>query len=236
MMAAGALRASPLFLVLLTLGAYLLGVAISRRTQSSLANPTLIAILIVGLALRLTGLTYFEYFQGAQLLHFLLGPATVALAIPLVRSLEHLRRSLLPTLLALLAGSVTGAVSAYGLVRLCGGDRLLALTMLPKSLTTPIALGVSQAIGGLPALTTVFAIAAGVLVAVCLPWLMKVLRVTDPAAAGLAAGTAGSGIATARVVPLGTLPTAFAGVAIGVNGLITSAIAPLLVRVLRHLH
>lgn len=235
-MMAGALRASPLFLVLLTLGAYLIGVAVSRRTQSSLANPTLIAILIVGLALRLTGLTYFEYFQGSQLLHFLLGPATVALAIPLVRSLEHLRRGLLPTLLALLAGSVTGTVSAYGIVRLCGGSQVLALTMLPKSLTTPIALGVSQAVGGLPALTTVFAIAAGVLVAVCLPWLMKVFRVTDSAAAGLAAGTAGSGIATARVVPMGTVPVAFAGVAIGMNGLITATLAPLLARLLRHLH
>ncbi len=233
---AGALRASPLFLILLTLGAYLLGVAVSRRTQSSLANPTLIAILIVGLALRLTGLTYFQYFQSAQLLHFLLGPATVALAIPLVRSLEHLRRSLLPTLLALLTGSVTGALSAYGTVRLCGGDRLLALTMLPKSLTTPIALDVSQTIGGLPALTAVFGIAAGVLMAVCLPFLMKALRVTEPAAAGLAAGTAGSGIATARVVPMGVLPLAFAGVAIGVNGLITATLAPLLLRALRHLH
>lgn len=234
-MTAGALRASPLFLILLTLGAYLLGVAISRRTQSSLANPTLIAILLVGLALRIAGINYFVYFQGAQLLHFLLGPATVALAIPLVRSLEHLRRGLVPTLSALLAGSVTGAVSAYVIVRVCGGDTLLAVTMLPKSLTTPIAIGVSQSIGGLPALTTVFAIAAGVLVAVCLPALQRLLRVSDPAALGLAAGTAGSGIATARVVPLGTLPVAFAGVAIGINGLITAMLAPLLARVLKHL-
>lgn len=230
-----ALRSSPLFLVTLTLAAYLLGDAVSRRTKSSLANPTLIAILIVGFVIRLTGITYAEYFSGAQLLHFLLGPATVALAIPLVRSLEHLRRGLLPTLAALLAGSLTGAVSAYAVVRLCGGDQLLALTMLPKSLTTPIALGVSQSIGGVPALTTVFAIAAGVLVAVCLPWLMRLLRVTNPAAAGLAAGTAGSGIATARVVPMGTVPVAFAGVAIGLNGLVTALLAPLLARVLRHL-
>lgn len=228
-----ALRMSPLFLVTLTLCAYLLGEAVSRRTQSSLANPTLLAILIVGAALRVTGISYAGYFSGAQLLHFLLGPATVALAIPLVRSLEHLRRGLLPTLAALVAGSVTGAVSAYGIVRLCGGDRLLALTMLPKSLTTPIALGVSQSIGGVPALTTVFAIAAGVLVAVCLPLLMKVLRVTDPAAAGLAAGTSGSGIAMARVVHLGTVPVAFAGVAIGMNGLITAVLAPLLARLLQ---
>lgn len=225
---------SPLFLISLTLCAYLAGTALQRRTGSSLANPTLVAILIVGLVLRLLHLSYATYFSGAQLLHFLLGPATVALAIPLVRSLEHLRRSLLPTLAALLAGSVTGACSAYAIVRLCGGNQQLALTMLPKSLTTPIAIDVSQAIGGLPSLTTVFAIAAGVLVAVTLPWLLKIFRIVDPAAAGLAAGTAGSGIATARVVPMGALPLAFAGVAIGMNGLITAAIAPVLVRLLQH--
>ena len=229
-----ALLASPLFLISLTLCAYLAGVWLNRRTGSSLANPTLVAIVIVGVVLRVVHLPYATYFSGAQFLHFLLGPATVALAIPLVRSLEHLRRSLLPTLLALLAGSITGAVSAYGIVRVLGGDQQLALTMLPKSLTTPIAIDVSQTIGGLPALTTVFAIAAGVLVAVALPWWMKVLRITSPAAAGLAAGTAGSGIALARVVPMGTLPLAFAGVAIGLNGLITAALAPVLARLLGH--
>lgn len=233
-MNAFALRASPLFLITLTLTAYIAGTALNRRTQSSLANPTLIAILIVGVVLRAIGLPYVTYFQGSQFLHFLLGPATVALAIPLVRSLEHLRRGLLPTLAALLAGSVTGAFSAYAIVRIFGGNQLLALTMMPKSLTTPIAIDVSQAIGGVPSLTTVFAIAAGVLVAVMLPWLIKVFRIHDLAAAGLAAGTAGSGIATARVVPMGTLPVAFAGVAIGMNGLITAALAPVLARLLRH--
>ncbi len=233
-MSAMASRGSPLFLITLTLCAYLAGTSLSRRTQSSLANPTLIAILIVGFVLRVINLPYGAYFNGAQFLHFLLGPATVALAIPLVRSLEHLRRGLLPTLAALVAGSVTGALSAYAIVRVFGGNQQLALTMLPKSLTTPIAIDVSQTIGGLPSLTTVFAIAAGVLVAVTLPWLMKMCRVSDPAAAGLAAGTAGSGIATARVVPMGTLPLAFAGVAIGMNGLMTAAIAPVLAKLLRH--
>lgn len=234
-MTAFALFASPLFLLSLTIGAYLAGVWLNRRTGSSLANPTLVAIVIVGLVLRVIRVPYATYFSGAQLLHFLLGPATVALAIPLVRSLEHLRRGLLATSTALVAGSVTGAVSAYGIVRVCGGDQQLALTMLPKSLTTPIAIDVSQTIGGVPALTTVFAIAAGVLVAVTLPWLMKIFRIRNPAAVGLAAGMAGSGIATARMVPMGSLPLAFAGVAIGMNGLVTAALAPMLAQLLRHL-
>ncbi len=233
-MTAMALRASPLFLVTLTVSAYLLGMAASRKTASSLANPTLIAIMIVGLVLRMIGVPFYAYYTGTQPVNFLLGPATVALAIPLVRSLEHLRRGLLPTLAALFAGSVTGAVSAYGMVRLLGGESGLALSMLPKSLTTAIAIDVSNGIGGVPSLTAVFAILAGVMVAVLLPWLMRALRIQHPAAAGLAAGTAGSGIATARVVPMGTLPLAFAGVAIGMNGLLTAALAPVLARCFRH--
>ena len=228
------LLSQPVVLLALTIGAFLLGVNVHRSTGSSLANPTLIAVLLIGLALRVIGVQYPHYFGSVYLLQFLLGPATVALAIPLVQSLEHLRRGLIPTLAALLVGSIIGAVSAYGIVRLCGGDRVLALTMLPKSLTTPIALDVSQTIGGVPSLTAVFAIAAGILVAVVMPGFLRLLRIDDPSAAGLAAGTAGSGIATARVVTMGTVPAAFAGVAIGINGLLTSALAPFMARWMAH--
>jgi putative effector of murein hydrolase len=228
------LRVDPLFLVPATIAFYLAGVWLQRRTRLAVANPTLIAIMLVGLLLWALRMPYPQYFAGVQLLHFLLGPATVALAIPMVLSLEHLRRGLWPTLLALLAGSVTGAVSAYALVRLCGGTEQLALSMMPKSLTTPIAMGVSEGIGGIPALSAVFGITAGILVAVILPSVLRMLRVTHPAATGLAAGTAGSGIAAASVIPLGPVPAAFAGVAIGVNGLLTAALAPVLVRMMAH--
>jgi putative effector of murein hydrolase len=229
-----ALRTEPLFLLTATIAFYLVGVRLQRRTRLAIANPTLIAIVLVGLFLWLTRMPYTQYFAGVQLLHFLLGPATVALAIPMVLSLEHLRRGLWPTLLALVAGSITGAVSAFLLVRLCGGTQQLALSMLPKSLTTPIAMGVSETIGGVPALSAVFGITAGILVAVILPGVLRLLRVDHPAATGLAAGTAGSGIAAASVIPLGPIPAAFAGVAIGVNGLLTATLAPLLVKLLAH--
>jgi putative effector of murein hydrolase len=225
---------NPLFLLTFTIGVYLFGVALERRTGSSLANPTLITITAAGLLMRVTGVDYLQYSRGLYLLSFLLGPATVALAIPLARSLSHLRKSLGPTLIALVAGSLTGAISAYGLVRLMGGDRVLALTMMPKSLTTPIALEVSGSIGGLPSLTAVFAIMAGILTAIALPVMQRVLRVDDKAAAGLAAGTAGSGIATARAIAISPLAAAFAGVALGMNGLITALLVPLLVRLFNH--
>ncbi len=225
----------PLFLLPLTILFYLAGVWLQRRTRSPLANPTLIGIVLVGITLGLLHISYTQYFSSVQLLHFLLGPATVALAIPMVQSLEHLRRGLLPTLAALFAGALTGAISSYGLVRLCGGNHLLALSMMPKSLTTPIAMGVADNIGGIASLTAVFAIMAGILTAIFLPMLLRVLRIQHPAATGLAAGTAGSGIAAASVIPLGPVPAAFAGIAIGVNGLMTALLAPLLVRLFEHL-
>jgi len=217
----------------LTLGAYLIGLAISRRARSPIANPVLIAIVIIGPALRLLHLSYAQYFAGAQFIHFLLGPATVALAIPLVRSLELVRRSLLPMLVALLGGSLVGLVTAYGLVRLCGGSRLIALSMAPKSLTTPIAIGVSQTMGGDPSLTAVLAIVAGVLVAISINPILRLLRVTEPAPLGLAAGTAGSGIGASQVIAQHPVAAAFAGVAIGLNGFFTAMLVPVVLPFLK---
>lgn len=216
----------PLFALALTVGAYLLGVAVQRRLGSAAANPVLIAIVLIGLTLKALHLSYDTYFSGAQFIHFLLGPATVALAIPLVRSLEHMRRSLWPMLAALLGGAVVGMVSGYGLVRLLGGSQVVALSMLPKSLTTPIAIGVSQAVGGVPSLTAVLAIAGGILVAIGIDPVLRMTRVQDPGPRGLGAGTAGSGIGASRVIPEHPVAAAFAGVAIGANGFFTAVLAP----------
>lgn len=226
---------APLFFLSATILFFLAGASLQARLKSPLVNPTLVGILLLCAMLKLLHVPYAVYFANVQLLHFLLGPATAALAIPMVLSLEHLRKGLLATIAALLAGCVTGALSAYLLVRVCGGDRVLALSMLPKSVTTPIAMGVSTAIGGTPSLTAVFAILAGVLAAVTGPLMMRLLRVQHPAAVGLGAGAGGGGIAAAAVIPLGPVPAAFAGIAIGVNGLFTALLAPVLARLLTHI-
>ncbi len=223
---------TPLVAVALTLATYLVGVAIQRRTRSHLLNPVLIAIVLIGITLRITRVPYPTYFASAQLIHFLLGPATVALAIPLVRAMQQIRATLWPMLLALLAGSLTAAISGYVLTRLCGGSVSLALSMLAKSTTTPIAMDVARTIGGDPSLTAVLAILSGILVAVLLHPIFHRLRIDDPAATGLAAGTAGSGIGAARVLDLHPLAAAFAAVAIGLNGLLTAALAPTLAHLL----
>lgn len=223
----------PLLALVLTIGSYLLGVEVQQRVRSPLANPVLIAIVIIGTTLRFLHMSYAEYFSGAQFIHFLLGPATVALAIPMVRSLEAMRRGMSAMLTALAGGALVGMLSGYGLVRALGGPQVVALSMLPKSLTTPIAIGVSQRIGGLPSLCAVLAIAGGILVAVSIDDVMRWFRITEPSARGLAAGTAGSGIGASRVIPQHPVAAAFAGVAIGANGLITAALAPAIVPLLK---
>jgi putative effector of murein hydrolase len=224
----------PLFAIVLTLGAYLLGVEVQKRIPNPLANPVLIAIVIIGITLRLLHLSYQNYFTGAQFIYFLLGPATVALAIPMVRALEHMRRGFWPMISALLAGSLIGLISGYAIVRLLGGSQAVALSMAPKSLTTPIAIAVSASIGGIPSLSAVLAIIGGVLVVISIDPVLRWLKIDEPSAKGLAAGTAGSGLGASRVIPQHTLSAAFAGVAIGANGILTAVLAPILAPLLKH--
>ncbi len=224
---------SPVFPLSLTIGTYLAGIAVQRRTRWAVANPVLVSILLIALTLQALHIPYATYFSGAQLLHFLLGPATVALAVPLVAAIEHIRRNLWPMLLALLAGSVTSMVSGYALVRALGGSQVLALSMLPKSVTTPIALDIAQSIGAIPSLVAVLAILSGILVAVSVNDVVRWIRVTDPGAIGLAAGTAGSGVGASRVLDQHPLSAAFAAVAIGLNGLITAWLSPLFAALLK---
>ncbi len=216
----------------LTIGAYLLGRYIQRLTRSPLANPVLIAIVLIGLALHKLKMPYQDYFSGAWSLNFLLGPAVVALAIPLVRAAEQIRLNFRPVMGAILAGAVVSMISGYGLVRLLGGSRPLALSMLPKSLTTPLAIDVSRAIGGIPPLSAVLAIVSGVLVAISVRVIVRAVGVREPNALGLAAGTAGSGIAAARMIDEHPLSAAFSALAIGLNGLVTAVLAPFLARLL----
>lgn len=236
----GALRvflpASALLWLTLTIGAYSLGQQLQRRLGgTALANPVLIAIVLVGAVLRWSSTSYASYFSGAQFLHFLLGPATVALAVPLVESWEHVRRSRGALVAALIAGSGVSAISGYGLVRICGGTRAVALAMMPKSTTTPIAMAVAERAGGPPALTAVLAIAGGILVAIGVDWVMRLVRVRDWRAYGFAAGAAGSGIGAAQVIGQNATAGAFAGLAIGLNGLATSVWVPALLWLLKRI-
>jgi len=227
------LSAQPLLFLTLTLAAYVVGDAIYRRAgMSPLANPVLIAVLLLVGILLVTGTPYRTYFDGAQFVHFLLGPATVALAVPLYRTVRALRRTLVPLLVALVGGAVTAVVSAVGIGWALGATRETLLSLAPKSVTTPIAMGVSDAIGGLPSLTAVLVILTGILGAVLATGTLNLLGVRDWRARGFAIGLAAHGIGTARALSLNEVAGAFASLAMGLNGLATAILVPLLLRLI----
>lgn len=227
------LSASPLLGLTLTVGAYSCAHAIYARCRfSPLANPVAIAIVLIGAVLTLTGMSYQRYFEGAKFVHFLLGPATVALAIPLARHLPRVRKALLPILCALLAGSTTAIVSAVLLVRAFGGSTLLALSVGPKSATTPIAMAASQHLGGIPALTAALVISTGIVGAISARFLFNFLGIARPEIRGFALGLAAHGIGTARAMQVNPSAGAFAVLGMGLNGVMTAILAPWLVPVL----
>ena len=225
------LQSTPLLGLGVTLLAYQAAMAINIRMKGhTLANPMLIAIGLIVALLLATGTPYPVYFQGAQYVQFLLGPATVALAVPMYANLRQIRRSARALVPALLAGSLTAAASAMLIARLLGASPTVILSLAPKSVTTPIAMGIAEQIGGEPSLTAVFVLLTGIAAIVLLSPVMRLLRITSWPAQGLGAGTAGHGLATARVLLLSETAGAFGGLAIGMNGLITALLVPLLAR------
>lgn len=225
------LARTPLLWLALTAATYLLASELARRSGNHpLCNPVLLTVLtLIGL-LTLSGTSYATYFDGAQFIHFLLGPATVALAVPLARSMDRLRQLALPLLLALGVGALV-AIGSTGLIgQLLGLDELTVRSMLPRSVTTPIAMGVAEQIGGEPSLTAALVILTGIIGAVIANDLLRLLRVEDPAVRSFAMGLASHGIGTARALQLYAEAGAFAGLAMSLNGVLTAIMLPLLVR------
>ena len=225
------LSASPLLGLTITLIAYQGAFWIYRRSGNHpMANPVLIAVSVLVAFLMLTETTYETYFAGAQFVHFLLGPATVALAIPLYTQFKRVKAMLLPVLAGLFIGSLTAALSAVAIGRLFGASLPSQLSLAPKSVTTPIAMGVAERIGGIPSLTAVLVIITGVIGAVGARYVFDAMRLRDPAIRGFAIGIASHGIGTARAFQVNEQSGAFAALAMGLNGALTALLLPLIVR------
>ena len=219
--------ATPVLWLVVTLAAYAVGNTLQRACGgSTFASPVLTAIILVASIVVVTGTDYRVYFAATQFINFLLGPATVALAVPLARSARLVRQNLPGVGLALLAGSVTSIFSGIGLVWLFGGSRAVALSMAPKAATTPIAVAVSSQVGGIPALAAALAILGGIVATVVGRKILTALNINDWRAHGLAAGIAGSGIAAAQVAACNELGAAFAAVGIGLNGVLIGLVVP----------
>ncbi len=224
-----AVSRGPLFGLFLTLVAYRAALWLNQRCHGHpLSNPVLVGCVLVGAVLLAGGIRVDSYMEGGRLLLLLLGPATVALAVPLYHQFARLRRSAGALALALLAGSLMGIASSVVLGRLFGLPETMVLSLVPRSVTTPIAMGVAEAIGGEPTLAAAFVIVSGILGAVLVRPLFSRLGLMDERVLGFATGVAAHGIGTARVFQVSQGAGAFAALAMGLNGLMTALLAPLL--------
>ena len=227
------LSAQPLVWLTLTLAAYLIAVTLHRKAGGHpAANPVLISVAILVALLLATDTPYQRYFDGAQFVHFLLGPATVALAVPLHGQLKRLVAMGGPILVALVVGSLVAGLSAYTIGALLGASAPTLASLAPKSVTTPIAMGIAERLGGLASLTAVFVILTGIFGAIFADGLLRRLGVKDEASIGFALGLASHGIGTARAFQLSEQTGAFAALAMGLNGLLTALTLPWLLPLL----
>lgn len=224
------LSASPLFGLTMTLIAYGIAYRVYLWGKSNpLLNPVVTAVLLLITLLVLTDTSYQDYFEGGQFVHFLLGPATVALAIPLYRQVGKLKALWLPVLVALLVGVTVGGISAVGIAWLLGADAQILLSLAPKSVTAPVAMGIAERIGGIPSLTAVLVVMTGVIGAVFGTKWFDLLRIRDDSVRGIAMGVAAHGIGTARAFQVTAEMGAFAGLAMALSAFTASVILPWLV-------
>lgn len=219
---------SPFFGIILCVVAYQAGLLIQRRLNSPLANPLLIAIALVIILLKAANIPLESFRRGGDVITMLLPPATAVLASSIYAQIQVLKKHFLPVVLGCLAGSVTSVASVYGLCKLFGLTDELVFSMLPKSVTTPIAMEISGAHGGITAITVAAVVCTGIFGAVFAPLLIRVFRVKHPVAAGVAIGTCSHAVGTSRALQLGEVEGAMSGIAIGVSGLITVGLSLLL--------
>lgn len=223
------LAREPLTALTATLLAWMAGLRLQQWSgHHPLANPVLIAVALLATGLLLTGVDYRAYFAGAQFVHFLLGPATVALAVPLYRQWRVVRQSFVAVLLSITIGGLFSAASGVALAMLLGAAPDVMASLAPKSVTTPVAMGVAERLGGLPSLTAAVVICSGIVGASLGPLVLTLCGITDWRARGLAIGTVSHGIGTARALTVNPTAGAFSGLAMGLNALATAILLPAL--------
>lgn len=221
------LSTTPLLWLTVTVIVYVIADRIALASgRHPLVNPVLISVAFIVAVLWMTATPYRTYFEGAQFVHFLLGPAIVAIAVPLYRNLDRVKANLVPMLAALAAGAVTAAASALAIAAAFGVPADVLASLAPKSVTAGVAMGISEQLGGIPALTAVLVITTGLIGAVVVTPLMNAMGITDYAARGFSAGLAAHGIGTARAFVVDEVAGTFAGIAMGLNAVLTALIVP----------
>lgn len=213
--------ASPLFGIVLCIFSFEIGLWINRKTHSPLANPLLIAVVICIVVLQIFSIPLESFQQGGDIITMFLAPATAALSLSIYNQLDTLKKNLLPILAGTLTGSITSIGSVIGLCKLFGLDEELTASLIPKSVTTPIAMEVSRQHGGIVSITVAAVIVTGIFGAILVPVLIKLFRVRNPVEAGIAIGTCSHALGTSKALEIGETEGAMSGIAIGVAGIIT---------------
>jgi putative effector of murein hydrolase len=227
------LSTSVLFWLTVTLSVWLASDRIATATgRHPLANPLLMSIIVIGLLLESTGTSYATYCSGAQFIQFLIGPAVVAIAVPLFKNWLIVKRNVVPILSALFAGCTTAIAATVLLARALGLPEIITMSLAPKSATTGAAMAISKSIGGEPAMTATFTVTTSIIAAVTLVSFMRVLRVQNTAAIGFAAGLSAHSVGTARAFQVDPIAGTFAGIALCLNAILTGLIMPVLLAVL----
>ena len=220
-----AVARSPLFGTGLTLGAYVLGIRLQALCRGHvLANPTMIAMIVVGLTIETLGVRHETYMAGAAPIHWLLGPAVVLFAVPLLRQAALIRASRLLVALAVVVGVASGLTAGLGIAWVLGASKATLLALAPKSVTVGAAIGVAELLGGAPSLTAALVVLTGLVGAVAGSWAARLAGVRDERAVGLAFGIASQGLGTARALRISPVAGAFAGIGMAIGSVVTAAL------------
>lgn len=215
------------FVLVLVVGIYLLSIKLHLKIRFPLLNPVLITILVLIGLLIILDVPYATFKKSSQMINFLLGPSVVALGYILHKQIHYLKGNVVSVLTSITVGAVVGIASILLIGKLFGADQTLIASLAPKSVTTPIAMALSESNGGIPALTAVVVVVAGVMGSIIAPPIMNWLGIKSPIAKGIALGASSHGVGTATAIQMGAIEGALSGLAIGIMGTITSLLLPL---------
>ena len=217
--------ASPFFGIALSILAFWLGTLIQKKLKSVVFNPLLLAILLTSAVLLVFDIPYESYNEGGSIINMFLAPATSCLAVSVYTRLELLKKNWLPILAGCVAGSLTSMGSVFLLCRLFGLDEAMTYSLLPKSVTTPIAVGIAESHGGISSITVAAVILTGIMGSILAPFLIRIFRVKDAMTAGLAIGACSHAVGTSKAIEIGETEGAMSGLAIGICGIVTVVFA-----------
>ncbi|HIX21533.1 MAG TPA: LrgB family protein [Candidatus Parabacteroides faecavium] len=219
---------SEIFDLALVVGTYIAATILYKKTHLSVLHPLLTSIFVIIVILEFLDVEYASFQQGSHLIHFMLGPSVVALGYVLFEQMKYLKGNVVSILTSVFVGAIVGIISVIVIGKLMGADQSLIASLQPKSVTTPIAMGISEKNGGIPSLTAVIVVAVGIFGSIVGPAVMKVLGIESRIAKGLALGASSHGVGTAAAIQLGAVEGALSGLAIGLMGIMTAILVPVI--------